>query len=96
VKASSIAPLISSRSKPAPAGPTSSTSGSIPTWQWNSKRPREFRTGTEGTPRRSLDTGGDRRPSILAVNLAQLAGLTLAEFLREQHCNIYTHADRLR
>ena len=35
-------------------------------------------------------------PSSLAVNLANVAGLTLAGFLREQHCNIYTHADRLR
>jgi FdhD protein len=35
-------------------------------------------------------------PSSLAVNLAQAAGLTLAGFLRERHCNIYTHADRLR
>jgi len=35
-------------------------------------------------------------PSSLAVNLANVAGLTLAGFLREQHCNIYTHANRLR
>lgn len=35
-------------------------------------------------------------PSSLAVNLAQAAGLTLAGFLRERHCNLYTHADRVR
>ena len=35
-------------------------------------------------------------PSSLAVNLANVAGLTLAGFLREQHCNIYTHPDRVR
>jgi FdhD protein len=34
--------------------------------------------------------------SSLAVNLANVAGLTLAGFLREQHCNIYTHPDRVR
>lgn len=35
-------------------------------------------------------------PSSLAVNLANVAGLTLAGFVREQHCNIYTHPDRVR
>ncbi len=35
-------------------------------------------------------------PSSLAVNLANVAGLTLAGFLREQHCNIYTHPQRVR
>ncbi len=35
-------------------------------------------------------------PSSLAVNLANVAGLTLAGFLREQQCNIYTHPDRVR
>ena len=35
-------------------------------------------------------------PSSLAVNLAQAAGLTLAGFLREHHCNLYTHPDRVR
>ena len=35
-------------------------------------------------------------PSSLAVNLANVAGLTLAGFLREQHCNIYTHPVRVR
>jgi FdhD protein len=35
-------------------------------------------------------------PSSLAVNLAHVAGLTLAGFVRERHCNIYTHPDRLR
>jgi FdhD protein len=34
-------------------------------------------------------------PSSLAVNLAQAAGLTLAGFLREAHCNLYAHAGRL-
>ncbi len=35
-------------------------------------------------------------PSSLAVNLANVAGLTLVGFLRERHCNVYTHAARLR
>jgi len=34
-------------------------------------------------------------PSSLAVNLSQAAGLTLAGFLRDSHCNVYTHPDRL-
>jgi FdhD protein len=34
-------------------------------------------------------------PSSLAVNLSQAAGLTLAGFLRESHCNVYTHPERL-
>ena len=34
-------------------------------------------------------------PSSLAVNLAQASGLTLAGFLRETHCNVYAHPDRL-
>lgn len=35
-------------------------------------------------------------PSSLAVNLAEVANLTLAGFLRERQCNLYTHAERLR
>jgi len=35
-------------------------------------------------------------PSSLAVGLAQTAGLTLAGFLRESHCNLYTHPARIR
>ncbi len=35
-------------------------------------------------------------PSSLAVNLADVANLTLAGFLRERHCNLYTHPERLR
>jgi FdhD protein len=35
-------------------------------------------------------------PSSLAVNLAAAAGLTLIGFLRESHCNVYTHPTRLR
>ncbi len=34
-------------------------------------------------------------PSSLAVNLAQTSGLTLVGFLREDHCNIYSHPQRL-
>jgi FdhD protein len=34
-------------------------------------------------------------PSSLAVNLAVASGLTLAGFLRENHCNIYAHPQRL-
>lgn len=34
-------------------------------------------------------------PSSLAVNLAVTSGLTLVGFLRERHCNIYSHAHRL-
>jgi len=34
-------------------------------------------------------------PSSLAVNLAVTSGLTLVGFLREAHCNIYAHAERL-
>jgi FdhD protein len=34
-------------------------------------------------------------PSNLAVNLAAAAGLTLVGFLRDAHCNIYAHPDRI-
>jgi FdhD protein len=34
-------------------------------------------------------------PSSLAVNLAVTSGLTLAGFLRETHCNVYSHPERL-
>ena len=34
-------------------------------------------------------------PSSLAVQLADATGLTLAGFLRERQCNIYTHPDRI-
>jgi FdhD protein len=34
-------------------------------------------------------------PSSLAVNLASTSGLTLVGFLREAHCNVYSHAERL-
>jgi FdhD protein len=34
-------------------------------------------------------------PSSLAVNLATASGLTLAGFLRETHCNVYAHPERL-
>ena len=34
-------------------------------------------------------------PSSLAVNLAVTSGLTLVGFLREAHCNVYTHPQRL-
>jgi FdhD protein len=34
-------------------------------------------------------------PSSLAVNLAVASGLTLVGFLREDHCNIYSHPRRL-
>jgi FdhD protein len=35
-------------------------------------------------------------PSSLAVNLAVTSGLTLVGFLRESHCNIYSHPARVR
>ena len=35
-------------------------------------------------------------PSSLAVQLSAASGLTLVGFLRDAHCNIYTHAERLR
>jgi FdhD protein len=34
-------------------------------------------------------------PSSLAVNLAVTSGLTLVGFLRETHCNVYAHPQRL-
>ena len=34
-------------------------------------------------------------PSSLAVNLAVASGLTLAGFLRQRQCNIYSHPQRL-
>jgi FdhD protein len=34
-------------------------------------------------------------PSSLAVSLATTSGMTLAGFLRESHCNVYAHAQRL-
>ena len=34
-------------------------------------------------------------PSSLAVNLAVTSGLTLVEFLREAHCNVYSYPERL-
>ncbi len=34
-------------------------------------------------------------PSSLAVNLAVTSGLTLVGFLRETHCNVYSHPARL-
>jgi FdhD protein len=34
-------------------------------------------------------------PSSLAVNLATTSGMTLAGFLRESHCNVYSNPDRL-
>jgi FdhD protein len=34
-------------------------------------------------------------PSSLAVNLSAASGLTLIGFLRESHCNIYSHPQRL-
>jgi FdhD protein len=34
-------------------------------------------------------------PSSLAVNLAVASGLTLVGFLRETHCNVYAHPERL-
>lgn len=34
-------------------------------------------------------------PSSLAVDMADLHGLTLVGFLREERCNVYTHFDRI-
>jgi len=34
-------------------------------------------------------------PSSLSVSLAQATGLTLVGFLRDAHCNVYTHPERL-
>jgi FdhD protein len=34
-------------------------------------------------------------PSSLAVSLALTSGLTLVGFLREAHCNVYSHPERL-
>lgn len=34
-------------------------------------------------------------PSSLAVNLSVASGLTLAGFVRESHCNVYSHPERL-
>jgi FdhD protein len=34
-------------------------------------------------------------PSSLAVSLASTSGLTLVGFLREAHCNVYSHPERL-
>jgi FdhD protein len=35
-------------------------------------------------------------PSSLAVNLAVVSGLTLAGFLREKYCNVYSNPQRLK
>lgn len=34
-------------------------------------------------------------PSSLAVDMAESSGMTLVGFLREERCNVYTHAERL-
>jgi FdhD protein len=34
-------------------------------------------------------------PSSLAVSLAATSGLTLVGFLRQTHCNVYSHPERL-